>query len=91
VAVILASIGSSWLIFAAFPPAFGALACLAPRGWLANDGYRWGLNLLACVSVIPAAIAMAAAVGVTIFAVLVLPALATFVFLMWQAKSPAAQ
>jgi len=91
VAVILAMAGSSWLIFAAFPPALGALACLAPRSWLSNDRYRLGLNLLAYVSVIPAAIAMAAAVGVTLFAVLVLPALATFVFLMWQVKSPAAE
>jgi len=90
-AVIVASLGSSWLIFAAFPPALGALACVAPRSWLANDRYRWALNLLAYVSVIPAAIALAAAVGTTLFAVLVLPALATFVFLMWQVKSPAAR
>jgi len=91
VAVVLAIAGSVWLIFAAFPPALGALACLAPRRWLSNDGYRWALNLLAYVSVIPAAIAMAAAVGMTVFAVLVLPALATFVFVMWQVKSPAVQ
>lgn len=91
VAVIVAMAGSSWLILAAFPPTLGALACLAPRSWASNDRYRWTLNLLAYVSVIPAAIAMAAAVGMTLLAVLVLPALVTFLFLMWQVKSPAAE
>ena len=90
-AVILAVAGSFWLVFAAFPPALGALACLAPRSWLSNDRYRWALNVLAYVSIVPAAIALAAAVGMTFFAVLVFPALATFVFVMWQVKSPAAQ
>jgi len=90
-AVILAIADSFWLIFAAFPPALGALACLAPRAWLSNDGYRWAMNLLAYVSIIPAAMALAVAAGMTLFAVLVLPALATFVFVMWQVKSPAAQ
>jgi hypothetical protein len=91
VAVILAIAGYFWLIFAALPPAFGALACLVPRTWLSNDGYRWAINLLAYVSIIPAAVAVAAAVGMTLFAVLVLPALATFVFAMWQTKQRAAQ
>jgi len=91
VAVVLAWVDAAWLIFAAFPPALGAFACLAPRSWLSNDSYRWSLNLAAYLSIIPAGIAMAAAVGMTLFFVLGLPALATFVFLMWQTKKPATQ
>jgi len=91
VAVSLAFISNIWLIPAAFPFAVGSFACLAPRAWLSSKRYRWGLNIVAYLCVIPAAIAMAAAVGMTLFAVLVLPALATFVFVMWQTKSPAAR
>src|SRR5574341_1502733 len=91
IAVVVAFAGSFWLVFAAFPPALGALACLAPRSWLGNDSYRWSLNFLAYFSIVPAAIAMAAAVGMTLFVILALPALFTFVFLMWQTKKPATQ
>jgi len=89
VTVALAALSSIWLVAAVFPLAFGALACVAPRAWLSNDVYRRMLNILAYASTIPAGIALAAAVGMTLFAVLVLPAIATFVFVMWQTKSPA--
>jgi hypothetical protein len=90
-AAVLAVLDSFWLIFAAFPFAFGALACIAPRGWLSNDAYRRALNALAYVSVIPAGIAMSAAVGMTLFLILGLPVLLVFVFTMWQVKTPATQ
>ena len=89
--VVLAAAGSFWLIFAACPFVFGALTCIAPRAWLSNDAYCRTRNALAYVCIIPAGIAIAASIGVTVFAVLALPALCTFVFLMWQTKQPAAK
>ena len=90
-AVGLAAAGSSWLVFAACPFVLGALMCIAPRAWLSNNAYRRTRNALAYASVIPAGIAIAAGIGVTTFAVLALPALCTFVFVMWQTRQPAAQ
>lgn len=80
-AVLLAIADSIWLIFAAVPFTFGALACIAPRAWLSNAGYRRGINFLAYASIVPAAIAMASAIGFITVAAVALPALATFVLL----------
>jgi hypothetical protein len=90
-AAVVATFTTFWLLFAVVPFALGALACLAPRPWLSNDAYRRSLNVLAYASIIPAAVAIVAAVGVTYFLLLALPALLTFVFVMWQTKTPAAE
>jgi hypothetical protein len=89
VAIVLAVLNSAWLIFAAVPFTFGAFACLAPRGWLSNGGYRRALNILAYLCMIPALISMAAAVGLVPFAIVALGALCTFVFVMWMSRRPA--
>lgn len=91
VAAAIALTSNIWLLPAAFPFAFGAYACLVPRPWLANEVYRATHNAIAYFCIIPAGVAIAASVGVKLFAVLALPALCVFVFLMWTVKRPVAE
>ena len=78
-AVVLGVTSSFWLVLAAFPFAFGAVLCIAPRAWLSNAGYGRAINVLAYASMIPAAIALAGVIGFVTVAVVALPVLATFV------------
>jgi hypothetical protein len=90
-AAVLAFVDSFWLAFAAIPPAFGALLCIAPWSWLSNAKYRRTINVLAYISMVPAAIALSAAVGFVTIAIIALPAAATFVFVMRQSLGTTAR
>jgi hypothetical protein len=88
-AILLALTQSPWLWFAAVPPALGAVMCCAPRSWLSSTSYRRTINFLAYASLIPAAIALAAAIGLVTVAIIALPAAATFVIVTRMSGSPA--
>jgi hypothetical protein len=86
VAIALAMVNSVWIGLAAIAPAFAAVLCLAPRSWLSSARYRRAINALAYASLVPAAIALAAAVGFGMMAIIAIPGVATFVLVMRQSR-----
>jgi hypothetical protein len=86
VAMTLAFVDTFWMGFAAIAPILAAMACLAPRSWSSSTRYRRAIDVLACASLIAAAVALAAAVGFGITALIAVPAGVTFVLVMWQSR-----
>jgi hypothetical protein len=86
VAMTLAFVDSFWIGLAAIAPTLAGVACLAPRSWLSSGRYRRAIDALACASIIPAAVALAAAVGFTMSALIAVPAALMFGLVLRQSR-----
>jgi len=86
IAMTLAFVDTFWIGFAAIAPILAAMACLTPRSWMSRGRYRRAIDALACASIIPTSVALAAAVGFTTSALIAVPAAVTFGLVMRQSR-----